>query len=365
MRRETISGVVMVFHDVTERRRAENARRESEKRFAALVSATAQIVWVADATGGFSEYSESWNAFTGQSFEEMKGWGRLNVIHPEDREAVRAAWQKAIEARATVSMDYRLRHVSGEWRWVAVRAVPLLAEDGSILSWVGMHTDITERKRIEESLREREERLRATFNQAAVGIAIAALDGKFLEVNRKFTEILGYSLDELRQKTFVDLTHPDDLAMTHERVGDLRAGRVTDLVYEKRYVRKDGGVVWSLSTITLLKDAAGQPQRYIGVIEDITARKTTELERERLTNVLERSLNEIYIFDTESLRFQYVNEGARRNLGFSMEEMRRKTPVDIKPEFTEAAFREMVRPLVVGREDKARFLHDSSARGWE
>lgn len=128
----------------------------------------------------------------------------------------------------------------------------------------------------QEILRENVERLHATFNQAAVGMAIASLNGHFLEVNDKFSQILGYSREELQKITFIDITHPDDLAQTRENVRRLLTGEMTDFIHEKRYLRKDGVLVWSLTTVTLLKDAAGKPQRFIGVIEDVTQRKQAE-----------------------------------------------------------------------------------------
>jgi PAS domain S-box-containing protein len=133
-----------------------------------------------------------------------------------------------------------------------------------------------ERKRSEEVLRVREDRLRVTFEQAAVGIAMAGLDGYFVEMNRKFCELVGYSVAELRQRTFRDLTHPDDKATTDASIGRLKSGEIRDYSLEKRYVRRDGVAFWSLTTVTLLHDSAGQAERFIGVIEDISGRKEAE-----------------------------------------------------------------------------------------
>jgi PAS domain S-box-containing protein len=127
-----------------------------------------------------------------------------------------------------------------------------------------------------EALRESEERLRAMFNQAAVGIAVASLDGHFQDMNRKFCDILGYSADELRRLTFLEITHQDDIDKTAASVRQLLAGSIPEYSLEKRYLRKDGSSVWSLTTVTSLKDSDGRPQRFIGVIEDISARKLAE-----------------------------------------------------------------------------------------
>ena len=127
-----------------------------------------------------------------------------------------------------------------------------------------------------EALRESEQRFRAVFERAAVGIAISNLDGALAEVNAKFIEILGYPAHELTRVSAYDLSHPDDVAMTRAHVARLLAGEVPDYSYEKRYVRKDGRIVWTLTSVGLLKDPQGRPRQFVGVIEDITALKEAQ-----------------------------------------------------------------------------------------
>jgi PAS domain S-box-containing protein len=122
------------------------ALRGAEARWRALVEASSQIVWTADRHGRSTEDSPSWRAFTGQTLEEA-GDRRLEAIHPEDRPNVIATWRRAIKARAPFESEYRLRHVSGEWRWVSSRGIPLRAAGGIIETWVGMITDINDHKR--------------------------------------------------------------------------------------------------------------------------------------------------------------------------------------------------------------------------
>ena len=127
-----------------------------------------------------------------------------------------------------------------------------------------------------EALRESEQRFRAMFEQAAVGIAISELDGRLAEVNAKFIEILGYPAQELARLSAYDLSHPDDVASTRAHVARLLAGEVPDYSYEKRYLRKDGRVVWTLTSVGLLRDPEGRPRQFVGVIEDITALKVAQ-----------------------------------------------------------------------------------------
>jgi PAS domain S-box-containing protein len=141
--------------------------------------------------------------------------------------------------------------------------------------------------RSDDTLLESHQQLRAIFNQAAVGIALASLDGYFVDLNRRFSEILGYSEAELHRITFSDLTHPDDRAMTEASVRRLLAGEIPEYTLEKRYLKKGGGEIWSLTTVTLMRDAAGRPLRFIGVIEDITQRKNAEVALHEERRILE------------------------------------------------------------------------------
>ncbi len=139
-----------------------------------------------------------------------------------------------------------------------------------------------ERSKTDALLLESEERFRATFEQAAVGIAHVSLEGRFLRVNQKFCDIAGYSRSEMLERTFQDVTHTDDLALDLEHLKQLLSGeRGTDSM-EKRYIRKSGEAVWINLTRSLLRDPAGQPQWFISVIEDIGSRKQAEEEREKL-----------------------------------------------------------------------------------
>jgi PAS domain S-box-containing protein len=125
--------------------------RQSEERFRALIEASAQIVWTRAGDGIAIEDSPSWRAFTGQTYAEWKGMGWLDAVHPEDRPGLAAVWRVAIAKQIPVETEYRLRHVSGEWRWTAARAAPRLDANGIVQEWVGMNADISSRKAAEQT----------------------------------------------------------------------------------------------------------------------------------------------------------------------------------------------------------------------
>ncbi|MCU0527114.1 MAG: PAS domain S-box protein [Elainella sp. Prado103] len=148
-----------------------------------------------------------------------------------------------------------------------------LLPDGRI---VCVCRDITDRKQAEAALRDSEERFRAAFEQAAVGIVQANLEGQFVQINQKFCNIVGYTEADLFLKSFGEITHPADLAKDNQHVQRLLNGEASTFVMEKRYIRQDGEIVWVNLSVSLIRNASGNPQYFIGVIQDITDRKQAE-----------------------------------------------------------------------------------------
>ena len=133
-------------------------------------------------------------------------------------------------------------------------------------------------------IRESEERFRTIFEQAAVGIALVTPDGRFLRLNEKFSDITGYSEDEMLERTFQDITHPDDLDSDLAYIRQLLAGEIDSYAMEKRYFRRDGEIVWVNLTVSLQRQTTGEPDYFISVVEDITERKKLQEERDRILN---------------------------------------------------------------------------------
>ncbi|MHC5599195.1 MAG: PAS domain S-box protein [Nostoc sp.] len=142
--------------------------------------------------------------------------------------------------------------------------------------------DVTVAKQTEVALRESEERFRTIFNQATVGITLVTLDGQFLQVNPAFCEITGYSVEELIELSFQDITHPEDLVVDRLYARQVLAREINGYSLEKRYIHKDGSLVWVKVTVSAVWDAEGKPMYALGIIEDISERQAALRERKRV-----------------------------------------------------------------------------------
>jgi PAS domain S-box-containing protein len=264
--------------DITGLRRAEEALRDSEQRWRGLTEALPQLVWSAGPDGSCDYFSTQWTAHTGVAEPELLGWQWLETLHPEDRAPTRAFWLGSVAGRHAYDVEYRVRRRDGEYRWFKTRGVPIRDSGGHIVKWFGTCTDITDLRQTEEALRESEERFRGTFENAAVGIANVDPTGRFVRVNEKYCAIVGYTRDELIQKTVQDVTHPDDLEASLPPLWAVLRGESPDFAIEKRYLRKDGSVVWVELFASLQRDPAGKPAYSISVIQDISDRKRLDAE---------------------------------------------------------------------------------------
>ncbi len=274
--------------------RTREALRESQERLTAALNAAATGTFRWNMQTNALELDDNLDRLfglaQGQTIRSLEDF--IASVHVDDRPELIAACERCAREGSDFDMEFRVVWPDGSVRWLADKGKSFFDNQGKPLYMSGACTDVTNRRQAAEALRENEERLRAMFNQAAVGIAVASLEGRFLDMNKKFSDILGFSADELRQRTFMDLTHPDDLASTRGSVAMLLSGAIPEYSLEKRYIRSDGMVVWSLSTVTLLRNAAGEPQRFLGVIEDITARKHTESENARLYEAAQQAAEE-------------------------------------------------------------------------
>jgi diguanylate cyclase (GGDEF)-like protein/PAS domain S-box-containing protein len=195
-------------------------------------------------------------------------------------------------------------------------------EDGERL-FTGVIRDVTERKRAESALRESEQRFRGSFERAATGMALVGTDGRFLRVNRSLCEILGYTERELLGKTFQEITHPDDLEVDLEHLRRLLVRVVRTYQTEKRYLHKDGHVVWTLLSASVVHDEEDEPLYFICQIQDVSERKKVEKaikeSEERFRSLVQYSSDIITILEADGT-VRYVSPAVERVTGYKPEE---------------------------------------------
>lgn len=263
--------------DISARKRAEEALRESESRFRTLADNMSQFAWMTDEHGTVSWYNQRWYEYTGATEEEMRGRGWMKVHHPSHVDRVVERLQQSLDTGEPWEDVFPLRRQDGQYRWFLSRALPIRDDSGRIVRWFGTNTDITAQKEAEESLRQSEANYRAVFEQAAIGIGrVSFADAQWIDVNETFCRMLGYSPAEMRATPWPRITHPEDVEKDLIPFRQMAAGELNSYSMEKRLLHKQGHHLWARLTLSLVRDAKGRPDYEVAIIEDITERVHAE-----------------------------------------------------------------------------------------
>ena len=265
----------IVYHELFQRKRTDEALRENEERYRALVTATSQIVWTTNAQGEVSGDLPLWRKFTGQSEEEIKGWGWANALHRDDRQRTMDVWSNAVGKRSLYETAYRLRRHDGEYRYVAVRGVPVLKPDGSVREWVGTCADITERHLAAEAVRRASAYNRSLLEASLDPLVTINPQGRITDVNNATEKVTGYSRNELIGTDFSNyFTEPESARAGYQQV--FREGWVQD--YELEIRHRDGHTTPVVYNASVYKDENGRVSGVFAAARDISERKKAEEE---------------------------------------------------------------------------------------
>lgn len=343
-----ITGVVLVFRDQTEERQAERALRKSEEKFRNIIelSPSGMYFYQLNDEGSliFCGANPSADRILGLDHKTLIGKTLLEAFPRLANTNISDMYTRIAKGELdNQSFEIEYHDTTNGYYKVSVFNSGL----GSItVDFI----DISEQKKAELDMIESEKRFRNLFEHSSVGKSMTGVDGT-LHVNPAFCVMVGYTESELANKHWTEISHPDDEQMTKDKIAGLLSGKTKIARFEKRYIHKNGSIVWTDVSSFLERDENQQPLYFITSVNDITSKKVAEQEKFKLLNIIENSFNEIFLFDAQTLKFEYVNSRVISNLGYTLDEIKVLTPVDIIPEYNEQSFRQAIEPLLSGKEN--------------
>jgi diguanylate cyclase (GGDEF)-like protein/PAS domain S-box-containing protein len=308
------SRAIALANSITEDlRKSEASLAEAQRMTQELIEVLPNPVFFKDTQGRYIGVNKAWEEYFGIARSQFIG-KTVFELYPGNRdvaERLDAADQALWRNPGTQTYETTITTPDGRRHETIYYKATFSRSDGSIAGLIGTIVDITERKDFERRFRE-------TFDQAAVGIVHTSYEGRYLQVNQRFCEMLGYDDSELIGREAAAFTHPDDRERGRQSRQLMWEGKLKTFMEEKRYIRKDGSVLWTNRTVSLARDASGKPRYFIRVIEDVTERKEIE---ERYRTTFDNAPVGIMHTAVENYRILSVNRKLAEMLGYTQEEL--------------------------------------------
>jgi diguanylate cyclase (GGDEF)-like protein/PAS domain S-box-containing protein len=272
------NGTLVTIVDITAERAAQAARGEATELFETAFSGAPSGVALNGLDRRFVRVNAALCEILGRTEDELIGSTSDPFTHPDDLQVTADAFTHLYGLGPPLKVEKRFVRSDGQVVWVAVVGIAVCGPDGQATHVVSHFNDITAFKLSQLRQAEATALFETAFADAPIGMALVALDGRWLKVNRVLCELTGYSVEELLERTFQEVTHPDDLDADLENVEQLLAGEIDRYMIDKRFLTSAGEVIWINLSTSLARDSDGQPQHFIAQMKDISERKLFEAE---------------------------------------------------------------------------------------
>lgn len=327
-----------IINDITERKRNEEALRLSEERWQFALEGAEDGVWDWNPKTGDIYFSKQWKAMLGYDENEIPNkfeeWEKR--VHPDDLDYVYDAINEHLNGKSpSYKTEFRFKCKDGSYKWILDRGKVFQRDkDGKPIRFIGTHTDIDYRKKMEEIIRENESFLNNLIETIPIPVFYKNIKGKYIGTNNAFVNFLGYKKEEIINKTVFDI-YPQNLARKYfEKDNELFQNGITQ-IYETKFPSKNGILRDVILTKAAYRDAKNNIAGLIGVLYDITERKQADellkKSEEKYRLLFMNNPAPMWIYDPETLKFLEVNELAVYHYGYSREEFLNMTLRDIRP----------------------------------
>lgn len=308
--------VQATYIDVTERKEAEERLQFQSL----MLDSIGQAVIASDMDGTVIYWNRAAETIYGWTAAEALGRHVVEVTTAESARPVSQEAMPRLSRGETWSGEFVACYRHERTFPAFVTTVPIHDDHGVLVGLIGISTDISERKQMEEALRKSEQRFRVIFERAAMGLVLADSTGSVQEANPAFQQLLGYSYEELHGMSYVVMSHPDDLPLEQPLAAEVVAGHKTSYELEKRYIRKDGSIFWGHLSVSLIRDEAGEPAFGVSIVQDITERREMETalreSEARYRTLVETSPDAVLLTDRDGT-IRFCNQQATTLFGYA------------------------------------------------